>query len=180
MLQISLFPYDFDDETFVTLTVKFAIEDLLPGSRIETSIRNRDDHLVVQQQIFEMGIAVVFARAVMVILRVFGSDLLYPLHNVLPKAGLVVIDYHSGSDMHRRDKRESFLDAALCDNVLHLLGDRHKFFPLLGMEGEVGGMRFHAILLQIHRPSGVWRLVMKDKVSATDMIQHKRLSAGCA
>jgi hypothetical protein len=123
-----LFPDDFDEETFVTLAVKFTIEDLLPGSRIEAPVRKRDDHLVVQQQIFEMGIAVVFACTVMVIVRVFGGDLLYPLHDVLPKARFVVIDNHGGSDMHSGNKREPFLDTALVDNALHLIGDRHKFF----------------------------------------------------
>lgn len=51
-----LFANHFDEDAFGTLTVKFDIEETLPGTKINVPAGDREYDLVVQQEIFEVGI----------------------------------------------------------------------------------------------------------------------------
>src|SRR5450759_3559145 len=46
-----------DDEPFVTTPIELAVEDGLPGPEVEPAVGDRDDHLVVHQQVLEVGVA---------------------------------------------------------------------------------------------------------------------------
>jgi len=87
-----------------------------------------------------MGVGVVFAGMVVAVVGVLGGYLFDPCHDVLPEAGLVVVDDDGGGDVHGRDERQAFLDAAFVDDALDLVSDRYDFFAFFGVEGEIGGM----------------------------------------
>ncbi len=138
-----LFADDFHDDPFGALPVKLTVEDALPGAGVDLAPGNRHDDLVVQQQIFEVGVGVVFSRLVMPVVWFFWCHLLHPLHDVVKEAALLVVDDNGCGDMHGGDKGKAVLDAALADSFFNFAGDRHNFFTLFGVEGEVGGVGFH-------------------------------------
>src|SRR5260370_33660189 len=102
-----LLPYYFDDDTLGTLPIKLAVEDTLPGTSIEFAIGNGNDDLVMEQEVFEMGITIIFARLVMVIVWIFGRQFLHPLHDIAVEAGFLVVDDDRSSDVHSHSKRET-------------------------------------------------------------------------
>ena len=53
--------------SFVPLAVEFGVENLLPRAEVEFSVGDRDDDFVVNDQGFQMGVAIVFARLVMLV-----------------------------------------------------------------------------------------------------------------
>jgi hypothetical protein len=138
-----LLPYYFDDDTLGTLPIKLAVEDTLPGTSIEFAIGNGNDDLVVEQEVFEMGITIIFARLVMVIVWIFGRQFLHPLHDIAVEAGFLVVDDDRGSDVHGGDKGETIPDATLADDALYVIGDRNDFFAFFGVKGQVDGVGFH-------------------------------------
>src|SRR5215213_6693195 len=97
-----------DDHSLRPAAVELAVEDLLPGPEVEAALRDRDDHLMVHEQVLQVRVAVVLAAAVMAVVArvrqqlprdVVGGllparrrDLVEPLERVLVQAGLVVVD----------------------------------------------------------------------------------------
>lgn len=55
------FPNRLDHEALRAPPVELAVEDLLPGAEIELAVGDRDDHLVVDQQVLQMRVAVVLS-----------------------------------------------------------------------------------------------------------------------
>ena len=142
---------------FGPAAVELAVEDLLPGPEVEPPVGDRDDHLVVDEQILEVGVAVVLAAAVVAVVAGVGQqlaghvvgrllparrrDLVEPLERVGLQPGLVVVDPHAGGDVHRADQRHPLGDARLADGVGHVLGDPDELPPAGGVEGAVDGVR---------------------------------------
>src|SRR3954454_5827257 len=102
-----LIPYHLDHQPLRAPSVELAVEDRLPRPEVELSLGDRQDDLVVDQEVLEMGIAVVLAAAVMPLvagvgkqlarhivrglLPARGSALVEPLERVLLKPGLIVV-----------------------------------------------------------------------------------------
>ena len=60
----ALFPKNLDDEALGSLSVELGVEDLLPRPEVEPAIGHRDDRLMVDEQVLQVGVAVVLAAAV--------------------------------------------------------------------------------------------------------------------
>ena len=58
-----LLAQDLDHEPLRAAAVELAVEDRLPGAEVEPAGGHRDDHLVVDEQVLEVGVAVVLAAA---------------------------------------------------------------------------------------------------------------------
>src|SRR5450756_3172347 len=122
-----------DDEPFVAAPIELAVQDCLPRPEVEPAVGDRDDDLVVHQQVLEVGVAVVFAAAMVAIVAAVGKQLpgdvvgrrlpgrrrqlVEPLERVGLDAGLVVVDPHAGGDVHRRDQRHALADPGLVDGA---------------------------------------------------------------
>ena len=118
-------PEDLDDHPLRPAAVELAVEDLLPRAQVEPALGHRHDHLVVDEQVLEVGVAVVLAAAVVAVVAGIGQqlaghvvgrllparrrDLVEPLHHVLVQAGLVVVDPDRGGDVHRGDERQALV-----------------------------------------------------------------------
>src|SRR4051794_3394319 len=72
-----------------------------------------------------------------------GRGVAEPLQRVGEDAGLVVVDPDRRRDVHGGDEDEALADAGLLDGALDVVGDAHELAALVGLEGEVGGMRSH-------------------------------------
>jgi hypothetical protein len=84
------FPFlsdDFDDDSFGALPIECALEETWPASKVDPAIRDGQDDLVMQQEVFEVGIAIVLTCLMMAIAGIFGCQLLCPCHDVAVKAG---------------------------------------------------------------------------------------------
>jgi hypothetical protein len=85
----SLLSDDFDDDPFGSLPIEFTVEQALPWAKVDPAIGDGQHDLVMQQEIFEVGIAIVFTCLMMAIAGIFGCQLLCPLHDVAVKAGFL-------------------------------------------------------------------------------------------
>ena len=82
----SLLTDDFDNDPFGALAIEFAVEEPLPRAKVDPAIRDGQDNLVMQQEVFEVGIAVILTCLVMVIGGIFWCELLCPFHGVAVQA----------------------------------------------------------------------------------------------
>ena len=80
---------DLDDDPFGALPIEFTVEETLPWAKVDPAIGDRQDDLVMQQEIFEVGIAIVFTCLMMAIAGIFWCELLRPLHDVVVEAGFL-------------------------------------------------------------------------------------------
>ena len=86
----SLLTDDLDDDPFGALPIEFAIEEARPAAKVDPAIRDGQDDLVMQQEVFEVGIAVILACLVMTIGGMFGCELLCPFHDVAVETRFLV------------------------------------------------------------------------------------------
>ena len=131
---------DFDDDPFAALPIEFTVEEALPRTKVNTAIGDRQDYLVMEQEIFEVGIAIVFTCLMMAIAGIFGCQLLCPFHDVAVEARFLVLDDDRCREVHGRYQGQTFLDSAITNDAFDVVGDRDDFFALFGLEGEIGGM----------------------------------------
>src|SRR6185437_5706835 len=89
-----LFPHHLDDHPLAPLTVKLRIVDLLPGTEVEFPLGDGHDHLVVHQQALEMGVAVGFAGAVVLVVGAERRQMLQPRVNIPQQSVFGVVDPH--------------------------------------------------------------------------------------
>src|SRR5256885_4135971 len=54
---------DLDHQPLRASPVELCVEDGLPGTEVQPTVRHGKDHLVVHQQVLQMGVAVVLARS---------------------------------------------------------------------------------------------------------------------
>src|SRR5437773_6455228 len=108
-----LFAHRFQDDAFRPAAVPFAVEDSLPGTEIEPAGGHGNNHLVAHGQRSQVGSGVVFAGSGVVAIPVgvpWSDVFLQPIENVLPEAGLVIVDEHGGGDVHRGDEHHAVVE----------------------------------------------------------------------
>ncbi len=67
--QGDLFSDDFNQDPFGPTTIELTIENLFPGSEVQSAFGNGHDHFSPHDLSFVMGVAVIFAGSVMVVGR---------------------------------------------------------------------------------------------------------------
>jgi hypothetical protein len=97
----------------------------------------------MEQEVFEVGIAVVLACLVMAIAGVFGCEALRPFHDVTVEAGFLVLDDDRRSEVHGGYQGKTFMDSTFTNDAFDIVGDGDDFFACFGVEGEVSGMGFY-------------------------------------
>ena len=90
--------------------------------------------LMVDQQRFEVRVAIVFARFVMLVVFLEWREVLEPLINVFDQSALVIVHIHTGSDVHCRHQDHAFAHAAVADNLLYLRRHVHVRPMRFGVE----------------------------------------------
>src|SRR3954452_14598775 len=107
-----LLPQHLDDQPLRPAAVELGVEDLLPRAEVEAALGDRDDRLVVDEQVLEVGVAVVLAARVVTVVAGIGrqlarrlvgrllpagrGDLVQPLEGVGLEALLLVVPPHTG------------------------------------------------------------------------------------
>ena len=91
---------DFDDDPFAALPIEFAVEEALPRAKVNSAIGDGQDDLVMQQEVFEVGIAVILTCLVMAIGGIYGCKLLGPFHDVAVEARFLILDDHRCGEVH--------------------------------------------------------------------------------
>ena len=86
----SLLSYDLDDDPFGALPIEFIGEETRPATRVDPAVDDGEDVLVMQQEVLEVGLAIVLADQVMAIGGIFGYKSLYPFHDVAVQARFLV------------------------------------------------------------------------------------------
>src|SRR5207302_5796945 len=70
-----LFPHHLYDETLGAAAIELAVEDLLPRPEVQSPLGDRHHHLVVDEQILEMRVAVVLAATVVAVVARVGQQI---------------------------------------------------------------------------------------------------------
>jgi hypothetical protein len=63
---------DFDDDPFAALPIEFAGEETRPAAKVDFAIGDGQNDLVMEQEVFEVDIAVILTCLVMAIVGIFG------------------------------------------------------------------------------------------------------------
>ncbi len=94
----------------------------------------------MQQEVFEVGIAVVLACLVMAIGGIDGCELFCPFHDVAVEARFLILDDNRRCKMHGGYQGKPFLDSAFTNDAFDVVGDGDDVFARFDIEGEVCGM----------------------------------------
>ncbi len=157
-------PHDLDDQAFAALAIKLGIVDLLPGAQVEPTFCDRHYHLVVDQNAFEVAVAVVFAGAMVQILaahcvdraglaglgplnlrvRALGCQAFQPVVNVVQQAFFGIIDPDASGDVHGRNQRHAVLHARLAHDFFDFVGDAQVLAFAFCVEVQVLSVGLHA------------------------------------
>jgi hypothetical protein len=113
------------ENPFSAPAVELAIENLLPRTKIELSIRDRHDDFSAHNSAFKVGVRIVFAGVVMTILPVGGlrGQLLEPTFIVRVQTAFVVVDKDTCSDVHGIDQAKTFTNFTLSQAFYDIFGD---------------------------------------------------------
>ena len=99
-LSFPLLSNDFDDDPFGALPIEYAVEEARPATKVDFAIGDRQDDLVMEQEVFEVGISVVLACLVMAIGGINGCELLCPFHDVMVEARFFILDDDRRGEVH--------------------------------------------------------------------------------
>lgn len=146
----SLVAKDLDEHSFGASAVKLAVKDLFPRPEVELPIGDGHDHLSSHHLPFEMGIAVIFTRPVMLVRLprwIKRSESFEPALEVSVESRFVVVDEHTGGDVHGVAEEQTFAHTRSRQDLLHLRCDVQEPKPFGPFEGEIFPVGFHAVSL---------------------------------
>ncbi len=106
MFSSDLFTYDLDQCSLPPPPVKLAVEDALPGAKVEAAVGHRHHHLTAHHLPLQVRFCIVLAGAVVPVLlyRRVWYQLLESHLVIVVQAALVIVDEHTRSNVHRRYK----------------------------------------------------------------------------
>src|SRR5262245_61714750 len=115
----------FDKHPFLATTVKFAIEDLLPGTEVELAFRDCDDHLAPHHLPFQVSVTIVLAGQIVTVAlqRLVRSQLLEPFLVIVMESRFVVVNKDRSGDMHCIHERHALAYAALLETFFDFRRD---------------------------------------------------------
>ena len=107
-----LFADELDQNAFVAAAVELAVEDLLPGTEVQSAFRDRDHHLTSHDLALEMRVGVVLETVVVVLgVRLLRRQFFQPFLEVGVKARFIVVDENARGDVHGVHEAKTFLNA---------------------------------------------------------------------
>ena len=117
---------------------------MLPWAEIQRAVGDGDHDFAPHDGAFEVGVGIVFGSVVRVLgVRMLGGEFFEPFFEVAVQAGFVVIDEHTGRDVHGIDQAEPLADAAFREALLDLRGDVQKGAAFGDFEPEFLAVGFH-------------------------------------
>ncbi len=141
-----LLPNNLRQNPLPPATVEFVVEDVLPRSQVELSIRDRDDDLSTHDLPLVVSIRIVFPGSVVKIATFCGvaswierDQVFKPSLVVSMKTALVVIDKDACGNMHRVYENQAILHTALGDEFLYLSMNGNDRPPLWDIHPEFSG-----------------------------------------
>src|SRR5215471_11815173 len=120
-----LVPDDLHQRPLPPPSVEFAIENLLPGTKIESPFGDGHDHLAPHHLSFEVSVGIVFTSPVVLVVgsRCMRGQFLEPYLVVVQEPFFGIIDKHRGCYVHCIHKAEAFLDSTFPYEFLDGLSD---------------------------------------------------------
>jgi hypothetical protein len=97
----------------------------------------------VGKEVFQVGIAIVLAGAVVLVVGPSGRQLFQPFPDVFVQAPLIVLDDDRSRQVHGRDKAEPFLDARFFHLGSHQRRQVHNVPPPRRLHPQISRMRTH-------------------------------------
>lgn len=148
-----LFANDLNQNPLAAVTVKFAVEDVFPGTEIEFSFGNGDDDFASHDLTFHVSIGVILTGAIVMVVGggCVWCELFQPDIIVMMQAAFVVVDEHRGGDVHGIDEAKAFLHAALFDEMFDRFGDVEKTAAIGNFKPKLFGKRFHLSIYSLPR-----------------------------
>src|SRR5262249_32861895 len=135
--------HDLDDESFVSLPVQLRVKNSLPWSEVEPPAGDGHDHLMMNEESFEMRVPVVLSGFMVLIVGAKRRQLLQPLIDIFNQSRFIVIHVNSGRNVHGGNKHHPFFDSTFFKGTFNLGSDVDVFTMLLSMKSQVLSMEPH-------------------------------------
>jgi hypothetical protein len=122
---------------FSPSAVKFPVEDLFPGAKVELASGNGYYHFPPHDLPFHVRIGVYLAGIVVVRSdRLMGRQFFKPHVKVVVQSRFIIVDKNTGGNVHGVYKAQSFLYSGLSQQRFYLGRDIDKFPFFLGIEPQ--------------------------------------------
>ena len=140
-----LLPNDLHQRPLLAVPIQLEVKDLFPRAKIQPPSGNRDHHLAPHDRSLQVRIRVVFPGAIVLVLRMrlLRRQFLQPHFIVVMQAALVVVDKHTGGDVHRIHQHQSLPHSAFPQTLFHLGSDIHESAALRKFKPEFFAKGFH-------------------------------------
>jgi len=143
-LRHSLFTNNLHQDALGSSAVEFSVEDLFPGTEVEFSPGNRDNHLAPHDLPFKVSVGVVFTHIMPVAGNgLVGGELFQPLGIIGVKPGFIIVYEYRCGYVHGIAQQEAFPDSALDQALLDLRRDVRKCHPGGDVEPQFLAIAFH-------------------------------------
>src|SRR5262249_55115881 len=122
-------------------------EDLLPRSEVKFALRDGDNDLAAHDLALQMSIGVILAGTVVMVMARVGIErrqIFQPDTEVAMEAALVVVDKHTGGNVHRVYETEPLLNTAASDHACDLWCNVHEGHATRNIERQVFRLRIHS------------------------------------
>jgi len=122
-----LFPDYFYKHPFPAFTVKLAVKDLLPGTKIELTVCNCYNSFTTHQSSFYVSVGIILETIVLILgIGFFRSKFFEPYLEIVMQPLFVIIDENTCTDVHCINKAETFSDTTFQETLFHLPGNIDK------------------------------------------------------
>ncbi len=136
---------DLNEHALPAAPVKLSVEDLLPRTEIQPSIGNGHKHFSTHDLPLEVRIPVVFPGLMVAIVLSLWGQRIEKLVEISDQTGFIIVDIHTGRDMHRIDQHEPLLHPTFPDRRFNLARDVHVGSPGLGFKEQLFAIGFHGM-----------------------------------
>ena len=136
----------FDEHSLAPAAVEFAVENLFPRPEVQFAFGDRDDDFAAHDLTLEVGVSIVFARAIVAIRggRLVRREFFQPDLVIVMESGFIVINKHRGGDVHGVDETKAFGHAAPVNKFLDLRRDVDEPAPARHLKPKMFSKRFQS------------------------------------
>ena len=139
---------DLHEHSFAPAAVEFAVENLFPGTEIQSALGDRDDHFAAHDLTLQVRVGIVFAGTIVAISggRLVWRQFFKPNLVIVVEPRFIVINKDRSGDVHGVDETKALGHAAPVNEFFDLGRDVDEPAPARHLKPKMFSERFQIVV----------------------------------